>query len=137
MRSNSSSSCSLPLLSLRPLRSLRSESSFIIISLVSLFLLKLKTTAIVLYCFCQKAIRGVHRNLKWGEGRNLKPFVFRPKSSEEQKKRSTRPQMSNFPAQSLVKSKKRSSRPQIVLYSYITFTPQPPPPPWIRPWLCK
>ena len=67
------------------------------------------------------------RNLK-GRGRNLKPSVFRPKLREEQKKvnrlntsadvqfsaqnqvkskktGSTRPQMSNFPARSQVKSK--------------------------------
>ena len=67
--------------------------------------------------------RGVPRNLKRGGG-NLKPSVFRPKSSEEQKERPTRPQMSNFPAQSQLKSKKKvitlSDCPLYVYYLYTT-----------------
>ena len=67
-------------------------------------------------------IRGMPRNLKGGR-RNLKPSVFRPKSSEEQKKVNTSANV-QFSAQSQAKSKKKSSRPEIVLHTYITFTPR-------------
>ena len=50
-----------------------------------------------------------------GGGRNLKPFVFRPKSSEEQKNKVNTSADVQFSAQSQVKSKKRSSHLQIVL----------------------
>ena len=65
--------------------------------------------------------RGVPRNLK-GEERNLKSSVFRPKSSEEQK---------------------RSSRPQIIFlrisplhhesFVHLSTPLDTPAPPWIRP----
>ena len=46
-----------------------------------------------------------------GGGCNLKPSVFRPKSSKEQKKRSTRSQMSNVPPKVKKRAKKKVIKP--------------------------
>ena len=72
---------------------------------------------------CGLKEQGRAQEYERGRGRYLKPSVFRPKSSGEQKK--VIPQMSSFPPKVKWRAKKSwwASRPQVVFYAYIAFTP--------------
>ena len=89
--------------------------------------------------------RGVPRNLKGGGAISSRPF-FAQSEVKSKKKVNTSADVQFSGSKSTEEHKKRSSRPQIVLYTYIIFTPRKfcafvcgeggprPPPPWIRLW---